>query len=70
MMALTAGINALAEGATIDTSGVVAGLTNGTNTMLTTFLGMIGDVLPIALPILGITVGIGFFIKLVKKFMH
>ena len=53
----------------IDTSGIVAGLTSGTNSMLTQFLDMLGDILPVAFPILGVTVGLYFCIRLIRRFM-
>ena len=55
---------------TIDTSGIVTGMTSGVNSMLTQFVGMLGDILPTAFPILGVTIGIGFTIRLIKRFMH
>lgn len=54
---------------TIDTSGIVTGLTTGVNSMLSNFLDMLGDILPVAFPILGVTVGLYFCIKLVRSFM-
>ena len=54
---------------TIDTSGIVSGLTTGVNSMLTQFLDMLGDILPVAFPILGVTVGLYFCIGLVRRFM-
>lgn len=65
-------VGVLAEGATttIDTSSIVAGLTTGTTSMLNQFVAMLGDILPVAFPILGVTIGIGMCIRLIKKFMH
>ena len=53
----------------IDTTSIVEGMTSGVNDMLTNFMGMLGDMLPVAFPILGVTLGIGFCIGLVRRFM-
>lgn len=53
----------------IDTTAIVNGLTTGTSSMLDNFLGMVGSMLPVALPILGVTVGIGFCIGLIRRFI-
>lgn len=67
----SAPVSLLTSGGTtgIDTSGIVTGLTNGTNSMLTQFLDMLGDILPVAFPILGVTVGLYFCIRLIRRFM-
>ena len=54
---------------TIDTAALVAGITSGVNSMIQNFLAMLGDVLPVAFPILGVTVGLYFCIRLVRRFM-
>lgn len=54
---------------TIDTAALVAGITSGVNSMIQNFLEMLGDVLPVAFPILGVTVGLYFCIRLVRRFM-
>lgn len=59
----------LLDGAGIDTTAIVNGLTTGTSSMLDNFLGMVGSMLPVALPILGVTVGIGFCIGLIRRFI-
>lgn len=58
-----------ATGTGIDTTAIVDGMTNGVDSMLTNFIGMLGDMLPVALPILGVTLGIGFCIGLIRRFM-
>lgn len=59
----------LLDAAGIDTTAIVNGLTTGTSSMLDNFLGMVGSMLPVALPILGVTVGIGFCIGLIRQFI-
>lgn len=59
----------LLDAAGIDTTAIVNGLTTGTSSMLDNFLGMVGSMLPVALPILGVTVGIGFCIGLIRRFI-
>lgn len=59
----------MTSGSTIDTSGIVTGLTSGTTAMLNQFLSMLGDVLPVAFPILGISAGLYFCIGLIRRFM-
>lgn len=59
----------LLDSAGIDTTAIVNGLTTGTSSMLDNFLGMVGSMLPVALPILGVTVGIGFCIGLIRRFI-
>ena len=54
---------------TIDTAALDAGITSGVNSMVQNFLTMLGDVIPVAFPILGVTVGIYFTIRLVRRFM-
>lgn len=54
---------------TIDTAALIAGITSGVNSMIQNFLSMLGDVLPVAFPILGVTVGLYFCIRLVRRFM-
>lgn len=54
---------------TIDTAALIAGITSGVNSMVSNFLTMLGDVIPVAFPILGVTVGIYFTIRLVRRFM-
>ena len=56
-------------GVTIDTTEIVNGMTSGTQGMLDNFLGMVGDMLPVALPVLGVTIGIGFCIGLIRRFV-
>ena len=65
MMVLTGGSVAT----TIDTAALIAGITSGVNSMIQNFLSMLGDVLPVAFPILGVTVGLYFCIRLVRRFM-
>lgn len=65
MMVLTGGSVAT----TIDTAALIAGITSGVNSMISNFLSMLGDVLPVAFPILGVTVGLYFCIRLVRRFM-
>lgn len=65
MMVLTGGSVAT----TIDTAALITGITSGVNSMIQNFLSMLGDVLPVAFPILGVTVGLYFCIRLVRRFM-
>ena len=65
MMVLTGG----SVTTTIDTAALIAGITSGVNSMIQNFLSMLGDVLPVAFPILGVTVGLYFCIRLVRRFM-
>lgn len=56
------------EGASvsIDTTALVQGLTTGTNGMVTQFMTMLKDFLPVVLPVLGVTIGISFAIRFVR----
>lgn len=46
---------------------ITTGLTNGLGTIATDVSGLIGTILPIALPIMGMIVAINMSIKIFKK---
>lgn len=55
---------------TIDTTSLVSGLTQGANGMVTNFTDMLGNVLPVALPVIGLVAGISFVIGMVRHALH
>lgn len=57
------------DSAGINTDALVSGMTTGVNGLMSNFVDMLGDILPVALPILGVTVGIGFCIGLIRRFI-
>lgn len=48
----------------------ITALTNGLSTTATSVLGAMGDILPVALPIMGAILAVGVGIKLFKRSTH
>ena len=63
MMVLTGGSVAT----TIDTAALISGITTGVNSCVQNFLSMLGDTLPVALPVLGVVAGIYFCVRFVRR---
>lgn len=58
-----------ASAGSYDISGIVDGLQTGVNTLVTSFVDMVGSMLPTVMPILAVSVGLGFCIGLVRRFI-
>ena len=52
-----------------DISGIVDGLQTGVGTLVSSFCDMVGSMLPSVMPILAVSVGLGFCIGLVRRFI-
>ena len=52
-----------------DISGIVDGLQSGVSTLVSSFVDMVGSMLPTVMPILAVSVGLGFCIGLVRRFI-
>lgn len=52
-----------------DLSGLTSGLQSGVDTLVTEFINMVSAMLPSVMPILAISVGLGFCIGLVRRFI-
>lgn len=64
-------VTILADGTSggYDLSGLTSGLQSGVDTLVTEFINMVSAMLPSVMPILAISVGLGFCIGLVRRFI-